>query len=53
MVNQLHQSQRQQARGSEQTLTAARRIHELTRNYEANLRELNKAIDRLRKLVVA
>jgi methyl-accepting chemotaxis protein len=52
MVNQLHQSQRAQARGSEQTLAAARRIHELTRTYESNMRELNRAVDRLRKLVI-
>ncbi len=48
MVNELHQSQRAQARGSEQTLTAARRIHELTRAYEAHLRELTRAAERLR-----
>jgi methyl-accepting chemotaxis protein len=49
MVNQLHQSQRAQARGSEQTLTAARRIYELTRTYETHVRELSRAAQKLRE----
>ncbi|MEZ4336713.1 MAG: methyl-accepting chemotaxis protein [Sandaracinaceae bacterium] len=52
MVNELHQSQRAQARGSEQTLAAVRRIHELTRAYEAHVRELSRAAERLRGATV-
>ena len=48
MVNELHQSQRAQARGSEQTLVAARRIQELTRGYEGHVRELSRAAEQLR-----
>ncbi|MFW6088037.1 MAG: hypothetical protein ACODAG_12580, partial [Myxococcota bacterium] len=49
MVNHLHQTQRQQARGSEQTLEAAQRIERLTRDYEGHLRSVSEASERLRR----
>jgi hypothetical protein len=50
MVNHLHQTQRQQARGSEQTLAAASRIQELTREYERHVRSLSSTVERLRRV---
>ena len=50
MVTQLHESHQLQARGSEQTLAAARRIEELTREYERRVRTMSVASERLRKL---
>jgi hypothetical protein len=50
MVNQLHQSHRLQARNSEQTVGAARRIGELTRQYETQLKEIGRLAERLGKL---
>ena len=50
MVNQLHQSQRAQSRGSEQTLQASMRIQELTRIYEGHLRALSEVAEKLRRL---
>ena len=50
MVNQLHQSQRTQSRSSEQTVLAARRLQELTRGYDAHLREIHRVSERLTQL---
>jgi hypothetical protein len=50
MVNHLHQSHRAQAKGSEQTLQAATRIHELTREYDRHVRGMSQAAVSLRRL---
>jgi len=47
---QLHQSHRKHSESSEQTLAAANRIHELTREYERRVRTMNQAVERLRQI---
>jgi len=50
MVHQLHESHRKHSASSEQTLVAANRIQELTREYEGRVRAMNQAVERLRAL---
>jgi methyl-accepting chemotaxis protein len=50
MVRQLHDSHGKHAESSEQTLLAANRIQELTREYERRVRGMNRALERLRQL---
>jgi len=50
MVNQLNVTHRTQSRGSEQVLNAAGRIEESARQQETSLRQLNAALERMRKL---
>jgi methyl-accepting chemotaxis protein len=50
MVLQLHQSHRKHTDSSEQTLVAAKRIQELTRDYENRVRIMHRAVDRLRQI---
>jgi methyl-accepting chemotaxis protein len=50
MVLQLHQSHRKHSESSEQTLAAANRIQELTREYERRVRTMNQAVERLRQI---
>ena len=50
MVHQLHDSHRKHAESSEQTLAAANRIQDLTREYERRVRAMNQAVERLREL---
>jgi methyl-accepting chemotaxis protein len=50
MVHQLHESHRKHTESSEQTLVAANRIQELTREYERRVRAMNEAVERLRNL---
>jgi hypothetical protein len=49
-VLQLHQSHRKHSESSEQTLAAANRIQDLTREYERRVREMQKAVERLRQI---
>ena len=53
MVLQLHQSHRKHSESSEQTLAAANRIQELTREYERRVRTMNQAVERLRQIRLA
>jgi hypothetical protein len=50
MVHQLRDSHRNHSESSEQTLLAANRIQELTREYEQRVRAMNRAAERLRGL---
>ena len=50
MVHQLHQSHHKHSESSEQTLAAANRIQELTREYERRVRTMNRALERLRQI---
>ncbi|HWL84264.1 MAG TPA: methyl-accepting chemotaxis protein [Polyangiaceae bacterium] len=50
MVNQLNVTHRTQSRGSEQVLGAAARIEDSARQQETSLRQLNSALDRMRKI---
>ncbi|WP_394843785.1 methyl-accepting chemotaxis protein [Pendulispora brunnea] len=50
MVNQLNVTHRTQSRGSEQVLNAAGRIEESARQQETSLRQLNAALERMRKI---
>ncbi|WP_394823466.1 methyl-accepting chemotaxis protein [Pendulispora albinea] len=50
MVNQLNVTHRTQSRGSEQVLGAAGRIEESARQQETSLRQLNAALERMRKI---
>jgi methyl-accepting chemotaxis protein len=50
MVHQLHQSHRKHGESSEQTLAAANRIQELTREYERRVRTMSRAAERLRQI---
>jgi methyl-accepting chemotaxis protein len=50
MVRQLHQSHRKHSESSEQTLAAANRIQELTREYERRVRSMNETVERLRHI---
>jgi methyl-accepting chemotaxis protein len=50
MVHQLHQSHRKHGESSDQTLAAANRIQELTREYERRVRTMNRAVERLRQI---
>jgi methyl-accepting chemotaxis protein len=50
MVHQLHQSHRKHSESSEQTLVAANRIQQLTREYERRVRTMNQAVERLRQI---
>ena len=50
MVLQLHQSHRKHSESSEQTLVAANRIQELTREYERRVRSMSRAVERLRQI---
>jgi methyl-accepting chemotaxis protein len=49
MVNQLHQSQRMQAKNSEETVHAARRLAEISRGQDGHLREVTRIAERLRQ----
>ncbi len=50
MVHQLHASHRKHAESSEQTLAAAHRIQDLTREYERRVRAMSQAVERLHEL---
>jgi methyl-accepting chemotaxis protein len=50
MVHQLHGSHRKHSESSDQTLAAANRIQELTREYERRVRAMSRAVERLRAL---
>jgi len=50
MVHQLHQSHHKHSESSEQTLAAANRIQELTREYERRVRTMNRTLERLRQI---
>jgi methyl-accepting chemotaxis protein len=51
MVNQLNVTHRTQARGSEQVMSATARIEECARQQDQSLRQLNSAIERMRRIV--
>jgi methyl-accepting chemotaxis protein len=53
MVNNLNASQRNQIRGGEQLLDAARKIEEAARAQEQTMRQLGAALERLRRSVSA
>ncbi|MBW2404804.1 MAG: hypothetical protein JRF42_13585 [Deltaproteobacteria bacterium] len=50
MVLELHQSHRKHLESSDQTLAAANRIQELTREYERRVRGMNRGLERLRQI---